>query len=254
MCVLGGVYLEKAIVQRLTDYIWLGGDAFDHGQLVSTSRLFTAIKSSISALQTYYQSLETLHLQADSFPFVREFGEQKFKYLLRLAPDYPSRLLYKAQLDDPSGNLLVVKFVSTYHAEAHRLLAQRQLAPSLHYAGTEDSARSLYGGRYMVVMDFVDGTSPDALTGAQFAEVKEAVTLLHSKNLVFGDLRLPNILLKDGKVTIIDFDWCGKAGDARYPAELNLDRELGWPPGVQPGLIMQKEHDLFMLGKLPVQE
>jgi len=254
MCVLGGVYLEKAIVQRLTDYIWLGGDAFDHGQLVSASRLFTAIKSSISTLQAYYQSLQTLHLQADSFPFVREFGEQKFRYLSRLALDYPSKLLYKAQLDDPSGNPLVVKFVSTYHAEAHSLLAQRQLAPSLHYASTEDSVPSLYGGRYMVVMDFVDGTSPDVLTGAQFAEVKEAVVLLQSKNLVFGDLRLPNILLKDGKVMIIDFDWCGKAGDARYPAELNLDRELGWPPGVQPGSIMQKELDLFMLENLPVRE
>ena len=106
----------------------------------------------------------------------------------------------------------------------------------------------------MVVMDFGDGTSPDALTRAQFAEVKTAVMLLHSMNLVFGDLRLPNILLKDGKVMIIDFDWCGKAGDARYPAELNLDRELGWPPGVQPGSIMQKELDLFMLENLPVRE
>jgi len=47
----------------------------------------------------------------------------------------------------------------------------------------------------MVVTDFVDGTSPDALTGAQFAEVKKAVTLLHSEGLVFGDLRLPNSLL-----------------------------------------------------------
>ena len=190
-------------------------------------------------------------MQADGFPFVREFGEQKFKYLSRLALEYPSKLLYKAQLDDPSGNPLVVKFVSTYHAEAHRLLAQRQLAP-LHYAGTEDSVPSLYGGRYMVVMDFVDETSRAALTGAQFADVKKAVALLHSNNLVFGDLRLPNILLKDGKVMIIDFDWRGTAGDSRYPAELNLDRELCWPPGVQPGSIMQKEHDLFMLEKLPV--
>jgi serine/threonine protein kinase len=103
-------------------------------------------------------------------------------------------------------------------------------------------------------MDFVDGTSPDALTRAQFAEVKEAIMLLHSKNLVFGDLCPPNILVKDGKVMIIDFDWCGKAGNACYPAELNLERELGWPLGVQPGSIMQKEHDLFMLKKLKVQE
>jgi hypothetical protein len=236
MCVLGGVYLEKVIVQRLTDYIWLGGDAFDHGQLVSTSRLFTAIKSSISTLQTYYQSLETRHSEADPFPFAREFGEQKFKYLSRLAPEYPSKLLYKAQLDNLSGRLAGCKVRINLSCRSSSLFP----------------AQPLYGGRYMVVMDFVDGTSPDALTGAQFAKVKKAVTLLRSKNLVFGDLRLPNILPKGGRVMIIDFNWCGGAGDARYPAELNLDRELGWPSGVRPGLIMQKEHDLFMLGKLPV--
>lgn len=249
MCILGGVYLERAVVQRLTDYIWLGGDAFDHGQLRSAARLFAAIKTSISSLQTYYLSLQPGHPPIDSFPFVCEFQDQRFEYLSRLAPEYSNKLLYKAQLDS-SGNPLVVKFVSTYHAEAHRLLAQHQLAPSLHYAGTEDPVASLYGGRYMVVMDFVDGMSPDVLTQAQFEQVKEAVQLLHSNNLVFGDLRLPNILVKDGKVTIIDFDWCGMAGEAHYPAELNPDKELGWPREVQPDSVMQKDHDLFMLEKL----
>lgn len=253
MCVLGGVYLEKAIVQRLTDYIWLGGDAFDHDQLVSASRLFAAINTSISTLRTYYHSLQSSYLQVDPFPFVREFGEQKFKYLSRLIPDSPSKLLYRARLDD-SGKPLVVKFVSRYNAEAHRLLAKNQLAPSLHYAGTEDPDAPLYGGRHLVVMDFVDGALPDVLTQAQYVEVKKAVTLLHSKNLVFGDLRPPNILIRDGGVMIIDFDWCGEAGNACYPAELNPDRELGWPPGVQPGSVMQTEHDLFMLEKLKVSE
>ena len=254
MCVLGGVYLEKAIVQRLTDYIWLGGDAFDHSQLVSASRLFFAIKTSISTLQTYYHSLQSCHPQVDGFPFVREFGEQKFKYLSRLNPDSPSKLLYRARLDDDSGNPLIVKFVSRYNAEAHHLLAEHQLAPSLHYAGTEDPDASLYGGRRLVVMDFVDGASSDTLTQAQYIEVKRAVALLHSNNLVFGDLRPPNILIRDGRVMIIDFDWCGEAGNACYPEELNPDRKLGWPPGVQPGSIMQKEHDLFMLEKLKVSE
>jgi hypothetical protein len=146
MCVLGGVYLQKAIVQRLTDYIWLGGDAFDHGQLVSASRLFSAIKSSISTLRDYYYSLQPSDSQVDAFPFEREFGRQKFKYLSCLVLGSPNKLLYRAQLNDSSGNLLVVKFVSRYHAEAHRLLAQRQLAPSLHYAGTKDPVPSLYGG------------------------------------------------------------------------------------------------------------
>ncbi|KAI0244944.1 hypothetical protein BJV78DRAFT_1098897, partial [Lactifluus subvellereus] len=47
--------------------------------------------------------------------------------------------------------------------------------------------------------------------------VKQAIRLLHSRKLVFGDLRLPNILVKDESVMFVDFDWCGKAGEARYP-------------------------------------
>ena len=29
LCVLGGVFVDKAIIQRLTGYIWLGGDPFE---------------------------------------------------------------------------------------------------------------------------------------------------------------------------------------------------------------------------------
>ena len=49
---------------------------------------------------------------------------------------------------------------------------------------------------------------------------------------------------------IVDFDWCGNAGEARYPATLNTDVELGWPMGVGPDSVMLKEHDLSMLEKL----
>ena len=41
------------------------------------------------------------------------------------------------------------------------------------------------------------------------------MTLLHSEGYVFGDLRGQNILCDadaDGKVKLIDFNWCGRYG------------------------------------------
>ena len=185
----------------------------------------------------------------DPFPFIQEYESKKFTYLSRLAPEYPEKLLYKAQLLD--NRLVTVKFASTYHAQAHRLLAEHGLAPPLHYAGTEDAGGLTYGGRYMVVMDFIDGKPPvDSLSKRQLERVKQAIELLHAHDLVFGDLRAPNILIKDESVTFVDFDWCGKAGEARYPATLNNDVELGWPMDVGRDSVMLKEHDLSMLEKL----
>ncbi|KAI0250970.1 hypothetical protein BJV78DRAFT_1214991 [Lactifluus subvellereus] len=238
LCVLGGVYLQKAVIQPLTDYVWLGGDAFNADRVVFASQLFTALKSVISTLWMYYRSLDfsdaTVQTEMpDPFPFIQEYESKKFTYLSRLAPEYPGKLLYKARLQVDNRFVL------------HRL------APPLHYAGTEHAGGQTYGGRYMVVMDFIDGNLlVDSLSKRQLERVKQAIKLLHSRDLVFGDLRLPNILVKDESVMFVDFDWCGKAGEARYPATLNNDVRLGWPMGVGPGFVMLKEHDLSMLEKL----
>jgi Ser/Thr protein kinase RdoA (MazF antagonist) len=94
-------------------------------------------------------------------------------------------------------------------------------------------------------LDFFDGVPPvPPLTKRQLELVKQAIELLHSQNLVFGDLRVPNILIKDEGVMIIDFDWCGKAREARYPATLN--DAVDWPEGVGPDAVMLKKHDLSM--------
>ena len=57
MCVLGGVFIDKAIIQPLTDYTWLSGDPFDSTRQVFAARLFTALKSAIKNLEKYYQAL-----------------------------------------------------------------------------------------------------------------------------------------------------------------------------------------------------
>ncbi|KAL5480409.1 hypothetical protein ACEPAI_1679 [Sanghuangporus weigelae] len=50
---------------------------------------------------------------------------------------------------------------------------------------------------------------------------------------------------------LIDFDWCGKNMESRYPATLNTT--VDWAPGVLPFGTMEKEHDEYQLAKLQVR-
>ena len=106
----------------------------------------------------------------------------------------------------------------------------------------------MYGGYHMVVIDFWDGSHPPALSDELLGRVSEAIQLLHLNNFVFGDLCLPDILVKGQEAVLVDFDWCSKASEGRYPVEINPD--VNWPRGVGPGEIMLKEHDLEMLQNL----
>lgn len=51
--------------------------------------------------------------------------------------------------------------------------------------------------------------------------LKMAVEVMHAKNFVHGDLRPQNILVVDNKVRLLDFDWAGNEGTARYPKSQN---------------------------------
>ncbi|KAI0704760.1 hypothetical protein C8Q76DRAFT_801659 [Earliella scabrosa] len=68
---------------------------------------------------------------------------------------------------------------------------------------------------------------------------------------VHGDLRPLNFLMdaETGAVRIIiDFDWAGKEGEARYPE--NLSPPVRWPPGAKPGGFITRAHDLYWVDKL----
>jgi len=71
------------------------------------------------------------------------------------------------------------------------------------------------------------------LPSAVCRDVEKALTWLHAKDIVFGDLRGPNILYDRSEdcAILIDFDWAGKKHD-RYSA--SLDVFIDWPEGVYP--------------------
>ncbi|KAG8772332.1 hypothetical protein FRC12_003117 [Ceratobasidium sp. 428] len=83
------------------------------------------------------------------------------------------------------------------------------------------------------------------------SSVQKAIEILHSNNIVFGDLRRPNVLAVEdvgGRVVggmLVDFDWCGTHGVSRYPIAMN--KEAHWAEGVEAGGVMKMEHDDAML-------
>lgn len=145
-------------------------------------------------------------------------------------------------------NKVVVKFTPRYNRCAHELLAEAGFAPKLHFCAP------VVGGLFMVVMDYVDGKSLSQLKSPIPAaipeQVKEAVDLLHKKDIVFGDLRDPNILYSEAlnQVFLVDFDWPGKHEGDRYPTALNLMHK--WAAGVMRYGLMQKAHDLWQIERI----
>lgn len=80
--------------------------------------------------------------------------------------------------------------------------------------------------------------------------MKRALDVLHAKKIVFGDFRLPNIMIEDssGRALLIDFDWAAEDGVGRYPASMNLEEAgMGWERTVERYGVMEAKHDLHLL-------
>lgn len=169
----------------------------------------------------------------------------------RLQPYIPMKAVFVAEAKTSSGTeKVVVKFAYTYNREAHELLANEEpsQAPRLRYCKFEPSV-----GMWVVVMDYVEGLGlgvDDVLEETVHIEsLRVALEKLHSRGLVFGDLRPPNVLIVGDKVVLIDFDWCGEAGKTRYPSDIMLAKET-WHPGVQRGGLIEQAHDEYHFRKL----
>ena len=169
-----------------------------------------------------------------------------------------------------SEQKLVIKFVGRYGVEAHDLLVSKGMAPRLLYCGLLDGqtdvrsvesrvqgsigASGLYDGPIrMVAMEYIEGTTIDKAPHPPEdtrAQIEQALKVLHDRQLVFGDLRAPNVMISGNKVYLIDFDWAGKLNEVCYP--LHLSTSVAWPGDprkleLEPILV---DHDLLMLERL----
>jgi len=177
------------------------------------------------------------------FPYLRTFKEGQvtvnFKY--RTQVDQKDRV-FTADEEGGQGRKLIIKFCQTYSNEVHQLLAEKSLAPRLY--GIEKVA----GGWLMVVMEEIQDAVPwsreshaevEALKD-QLQQVLATLSPKEGQQYVHGDLRPPNVLVKDNKqIYIIDFEWAGKVDQARFPGIIN-SKVFSKVDGKAGGLITQK--------------
>jgi serine/threonine protein kinase len=267
VCV-GSIYVTKLLMLDLS----LDFHASDN--IICLARVFKVLRHHQLDLKEYYRSIKTLLAAPPTlsclFPSPTLIDPSipmpKLTYREFLARDgrpMPEILdlgstttaMYTAILDDTKEKV-IVKFTARYNEKVHRLLAEAQLAPKLHFC------ERVIGDLYMVVMEYVEGKSVWQLRREKTpipkvvaTKVEKAVNLLHEHDIVFGDLRCNNVLVvgsgADARAVLVDFDWAGEQGKGRYPATLNPDI-VGdtWHVGVLPYHIMHKDHDLWLLKEL----
>ena len=263
LIVNGAIFTDRLVSERLTpDYFYLGarphpsgGSDLEHG-VDKIAQLLQVVKESLDELEQFYLDLKPAPQQGLAHaPHFRQYKckEDTFQltYLERLSHDLIDRATFKAEAQNcttKETSLVVVKFTHAYNRKAHELLSEHSLAPALRYYGRPDDVDMV-----VVVMDFVDGGPVDGrLTdNTQIRLLRQAVTLIHDEGLVFGDLRGPNMLVDFSQgLQLIDLDWCGPEGSARYPSDINLSPDLKWHPEVMGAGIIKKEHDLYMFERL----
>lgn len=231
--------------------------------MLNLSRIFATFARGIEILMRYYHVLE---LWPPGQPnLARLFPHPTYfpgKYPLSPTPVFSGRFDYKGRdlgnyhrsiFEATYNNATVlVKFCESYHGKAHEALAEAEYAPNLFFC------EKLRGGVMMVIMELIDGEDAfhhflgEDLPDDILSQVELAVRILHDQNLVFGDLRRPNIVIKEKEnkelsALLIDFDWVGTADQARYPPSLNDSGEIAWADGVCAYGLMRKDHDLAML-------
>ena len=289
LSILGVVFTDKFIVQRLTDIKWLGeATTHEDAHVYRLARVFGSLRLAVRTLDKYYDEVsQDPNVPAlifnephpRFFPYPKRFKEHcteddkesewtEFEYIDASRAD-PINVTFIAKVKS-SDRKLVIKFVERYGVDAHQLLADLGMAPRLLYcglldgegdvrnAGSRAQGSTKVGGLYvgpirMVVMECIEGKTMDEASSSPKdarEQTEKTIQKLHDAGLVFGDLRGPNVMFSRGKVILIDFDWAGREGEVRYPR--NLSSRVRWP-GETEELEMQPiliDHDRFMLDQL----
>ena len=141
-----------------------------------------------------------------------------------IKPEEMRHNLFVATLgaDGTEPRMVTVKITRTYNRATHKLLAgaSPSLAPTLHLC------ERVIGNLYVVVMDWIDGTTlnnsnlEEDSQHAVLNELKRALDCLRHAKRVHGDLRAPNIMVeKTGNTKIIDFDWSAEEDNGYYQVQ-----------------------------------
>ncbi|CAH1767615.1 7779_t:CDS:2, partial [Entrophospora sp. SA101] len=149
---------------------------------------------------------------------------------------------------------LIIKYTKQYGDDVHQFCSRVGIAPKLF------AVNELAGGWKMIIMEYLSPekfitvyealSPPDKTKSDKFLELaKNAINLLHGEGYVHGDVRTSNLMISNDKdrIMIVDFDWAGQEGVAKYPYIMNMN--VPWSHGVQNGGMIRKEHDYNFLCK-----
>ncbi|KAJ6486913.1 hypothetical protein C8R45DRAFT_930490 [Mycena sanguinolenta] len=233
-----GLYLQTTTSSSVAPQI-AGSNAIDEG-IRRIGKILKALKVCYQEhLPAFYDTLSSpppvaSSLAAACSPHLRDITldgvVHELLYQRQLAPHKSSSAIFEATLKSPTiSRRVVVKFTHSYGAAAHEILAAHKssYAPALLYCQRHDHV----GGLVVVIMDWCPDSPAKQLTPLAEIRLREAISLLHSADLVFGDLRPPNVMLNGDNIAIIDFDWAGKEGEVSYPIIINMNA-ITWPSGV----------------------
>ena len=237
---------NEVLCDPLSDTISLLNVPHDPLELVSKfANVLYALKCTISQLEKYYASPRT-----NRVPY---YHLDTIEYI---EPIYRTGRVWKGK--DISGDtVVVVKFTLMYNTTVHKYLYECGMAPKLM------TDEQLCDGWKVIVMEYIEGktlhecnsTLKDSQKDAIKVKLKAAVQRMKNKNYVHGDLRLPNIMIKDSEVDsefptpiILDFDWAGIDGEVKYP--VNLNNVVDWPDTAKSGLPILNSHDMYMVENL----
>ena len=191
------------------------------------------------------------------------------------------KLVFRAHRKDPAGGQQVlVKFTQRYGKATHEAWAKAGLVPPL-----VDQPIQLPGGWQQIQMKYLPPVLEVEVSGwvtlscllnpllrpsphiqkllpapaarqsliEKAQQLLEAAqnTLVDGREAAHGDARPDNILvlMRLGEVAdlkLVDLDWAGPAGNARYPTLLNTVA-IQWPEGVAAGEPLKQAHDRQLL-------
>ncbi|QRV85360.1 kinase domain protein [Ceratobasidium sp. AG-Ba] len=151
----------------------------------------------------------------------------EFNYIKFLSGKYSSTgksisLAETRNVDAPMR--IIVKFVQTHCGQPHNLLSKAQLVPPLLYDSTRHPKDWSGPEHYMIVMGLIHGVNLSNFEACPpparvLEDVDKALELLHSHNLVFRDLRNPNVM--------VEMDPEGNVTGAKHESEYKVGRR-GW--------------------------
>ena len=239
--------------EPLTTLVPLSFSPHDTDILDTVARFLSALKKAAPKLEAYYQEPPTTTLASKEarLPYPTTFTHLQTQVHAPLKLERQAilgRLLFQGWTE---GHPVVVKFVRSYSKDLHEHCAALALAPLL--LGFEE----LPGNWLMVVMEYMDDYKPfstwedPASVSIQLRQmVTRLVASFHGQNLVHGDIRDSNLLVrvKDGKLEmkLIDFDCGGRKGEVRYPVLIN-NFTVVRPSNVIGGQLITTDHDLKMV-------